>query len=173
MSTPLSDRTPTQRQLRQGLLDLVLDGTTAMAFEPVDFMAKLAALVPRPRHNTLRFHGVYAPNARLRSQVVDQMAAPERQPCSCGSGGAEPQDQQALLAPTHLARVLSGRLHDNPGSLKPASGRIRPAPNGLPATKIRLTSASSLLPPPSDHLVPLRGTSRQAPTSHPSTEPAV
>jgi hypothetical protein len=60
------------------------DGTTAIRFEPLDFMAKLAALVPRPRQNTLRFHGVYAPNARLRSQVVVPLEQTGRSPCSCG-----------------------------------------------------------------------------------------
>ena len=33
-------------------------------------MQRLAALVPRPRLHLIRFHGVLAPNAKLRSQVV-------------------------------------------------------------------------------------------------------
>lgn len=33
-------------------------------------MARLAALVPRPRHHLVRFHGVFAPNAKLRTYVV-------------------------------------------------------------------------------------------------------
>jgi Putative transposase len=37
---------------------------------PLDFMQRLAALVPRPRLHLVRFHGVLAPNAKLRSQVV-------------------------------------------------------------------------------------------------------
>jgi len=36
------------------------DGTTHVIFEPLDFIAKLAALVPRPRVNLTRFHGVLA-----------------------------------------------------------------------------------------------------------------
>jgi hypothetical protein len=39
------------------------DGTTHIIFEPLDFIAKLAALVPRPRVNLTRFHGVFAPNS--------------------------------------------------------------------------------------------------------------
>jgi hypothetical protein len=39
-------------------------------FEPLDFLACLAALVPRPRVNLTRFHGVFAPNHRLRAQIV-------------------------------------------------------------------------------------------------------
>jgi hypothetical protein len=33
-------------------------GTTHVIFEPLDFIAKLAALVPKPRTNLTRFHGV-------------------------------------------------------------------------------------------------------------------
>ena len=61
------------------------DGTTSVSFEPLDFLAKLAALVPRPRLNTLRFHGVYAPNARLRAlAVAEPKARSPRKPCTCG-----------------------------------------------------------------------------------------
>jgi hypothetical protein len=35
---------------------------------PLDFMQRLAALVPRPRQHLIRFHGVRAPNAKLRSR---------------------------------------------------------------------------------------------------------
>ena len=38
-------------------------------------MQRLAALVPRPRLHLIRFHGVLAPNAKLRALVVPQ--APE------------------------------------------------------------------------------------------------
>ena len=33
-------------------------------------MARLAALVPRPRVNLTRYHGVFAPHHRLREQVT-------------------------------------------------------------------------------------------------------
>jgi hypothetical protein len=36
----------------------------------MQFMQRLAALVPRPRLHLIRFHGVLAPNAKLRSKVV-------------------------------------------------------------------------------------------------------
>ncbi|SVE13207.1 uncharacterized protein METZ01_LOCUS466061, partial [marine metagenome] len=31
----------------------------------VDFLSILAALVLRPRHNLVRYHDVYAPNAKI------------------------------------------------------------------------------------------------------------
>ena len=38
--------------------------------EPLDFMARLAALVPMPRVNLTRYHGVFAPHHRRREQVT-------------------------------------------------------------------------------------------------------
>ena len=46
------------------------DGTTHVFFEPLDFLARLAALVPRPRVNLTRFHGVFAPNSKWRARVT-------------------------------------------------------------------------------------------------------
>ena len=46
------------------------DGTTHVIFEPLDFIALLAALVPKPRVNLTRFHGVFAPNSRHRALVT-------------------------------------------------------------------------------------------------------
>ena len=39
-------------------------------FEPLDFIARLAALVPKPRVNLTRFHGVFAPNSKHRARVT-------------------------------------------------------------------------------------------------------
>ena len=41
-----------------------------MVFEPLDFIARLAALVPTPRVNLTRYHGVFSPNHRLGEQVT-------------------------------------------------------------------------------------------------------
>tara|TARA_R110002072_G_scaffold302174_1_gene484227 strand:+ start:3818 stop:4615 length:798 start_codon:yes stop_codon:yes gene_type:complete len=46
------------------------DGTTQVAFDPVDFMARLAALVPKPRVNLTRYHGALAPNHHWRGWVT-------------------------------------------------------------------------------------------------------
>ena len=46
------------------------NGTTHILFSPVDFLSKLAALVPRPRHNLVRYHGVFAPNSKMRKFIV-------------------------------------------------------------------------------------------------------
>jgi len=46
------------------------DGTTHILFSPLDFLRKLAALVPRPRHNLVRYHGIFAPNSKMRKLIV-------------------------------------------------------------------------------------------------------
>jgi hypothetical protein len=46
------------------------NGTTHVIFEPLDFIARLVALVPKPRVNLIRFHGVFAPNSKYRSKVT-------------------------------------------------------------------------------------------------------
>ena len=46
------------------------DGTTHLIFEPMDFIARLAALVPKPRAHLTRYPGVVAPNSRLRAQIT-------------------------------------------------------------------------------------------------------
>ena len=46
------------------------NGTTHIVLTPMEFMQRLAALVPRPRLHLIRFHGVLAPNAKLRSKIV-------------------------------------------------------------------------------------------------------
>jgi len=48
----------------------VRDGSTHVVLEPLDFIARLAALVPRPRLNLTRFHGVFAPNCKHRNCIV-------------------------------------------------------------------------------------------------------
>jgi putative transposase len=48
--------------------------------EPLEFMECLAALVPRPHFHLIRFHGVLAPNAKLRSKIVPAPAEPAFEP---------------------------------------------------------------------------------------------
>jgi hypothetical protein len=59
-----------QGNVRYQLKTPYRDGTTHVIFEPLDFIARLAALVPKPRVNLTRFHGVFAPNSSLRARVT-------------------------------------------------------------------------------------------------------
>jgi len=55
------------------------DGTTHVLFTPQDFIARLAALVPRPWVNLTRYHGVFAPNSPMRRAIVPAPARVRRQ----------------------------------------------------------------------------------------------
>jgi hypothetical protein len=48
------------------------DGRTHLVFTPVELLRKLAALVPPPRSNLVRFHGVFAPGSKLRPFLLRQ-----------------------------------------------------------------------------------------------------
>jgi hypothetical protein len=51
------------------------DGTSYVIFDPLDLIGKLAALVPPPRFNLVRYHGVLAPSARWRSSIVPAVSS--------------------------------------------------------------------------------------------------
>jgi hypothetical protein len=46
------------------------DGTTHLVMSPLECMQRLAELAPRPRLHLIRFHGVLAPNAKLRPPIT-------------------------------------------------------------------------------------------------------
>jgi len=50
------------------------DGTTHLVFDPVEFLGRLAVLIPRPRINLILYHGVLAPRAAWRSAIVPRPA---------------------------------------------------------------------------------------------------
>ena len=48
------------------------NGTTHIILEPLDFLSRLASLIPKPRVNLVRFHGVFAPHFKYRALVVPE-----------------------------------------------------------------------------------------------------
>ncbi len=77
------------------------DGTTHVIFEPLDFIAKLAALVPKPRINLTRFHGVFAPNSKYRTEVT---------PARRGKGNPSQSKEDKTPAQRHQAMTWAQRL---------------------------------------------------------------
>lgn len=81
------------------------NGTTHVIFEPLDFIARLAALVPKPRVNLTRFHGVFAPNSKHRALVT---------PSGRGKGSRKAEDHtradDKTLAERHTAMTWAQRL---------------------------------------------------------------
>ena len=104
------------------------DGTTHLVMSPLEFMQRLAALVPRPRLHLIRFHGVLAPNAKLRSLVVPQGSPKDEQAPGVAASGIQCEAQTAQVGPERIswARLLK-RVFDNPlfGAL--TNRRTRPS----------------------------------------------
>ena len=82
------------------------DGTTHVIFEPLDFIAKLAALVPKPRVNLTRFHGVFAPNSKYRVDVTTAKRGKGNQTQSRDDKTPE-QRRQAMTWAQRLKRVFN------------------------------------------------------------------
>lgn len=55
------------------------DGTTHILFDPMEFVEKVVALIPPPRANLLRYHGLLAPNSKMRSRIIPEDAEKKRQ----------------------------------------------------------------------------------------------
>ncbi len=66
-----------------------------MTFTPTAFLERLAVLVPRPHVNLLLDHGVLAPRASWRSEVVERGAS--------GTGLDPPVDTSAASETSRLA----------------------------------------------------------------------
>ena len=121
------------------------NGTTHIVMSPLEFMQRLAALVPRPRLHLIRFHGVLAPNAKLRSKVVP----PPEQATTAGAGDCKHVPAHSAPVRMSWARLLKrvfdhrsncishrrsvGRRSHHPSLSSPvrAGARRRPAPRAV------------------------------------------
>jgi hypothetical protein len=84
------------------------DGTTHLVLSPLEFMQRLAALVPRPRLHLTRYHGVLAPNAKLRARVVPQEPPALRHAATEVEARAESEEVEPVRARSQ--RIGGARL---------------------------------------------------------------
>jgi hypothetical protein len=110
------------------------DGTTHLILSPLELIEKLAALVPPPRKNIVRYHGVLGPHAKNRDKIVpaaehdsqDQVAAPKRYRLkwstllarvfkidveTCPKCGGKMKIVAALTDPASIRQYLKGTGH--------------------------------------------------------------
>jgi hypothetical protein len=117
------------------------DGTTHIVMSPLEFLQRLAALVPRPRLHLIRFHGVLAPEARPREEPLwrAEDAAPGYVPRSFHPQGLQQphpcawlperagQREYPLSGPRRGAPCRSAGAHEL-GPVVQAGVRYRPGP---------------------------------------------
>jgi hypothetical protein len=103
---------------------------THRVMDPTTFLARLAALVPPPRHPLVRFHGVFAPHSAWRKKVVPEASAT---PSRCAAGGAgggsspptEPSGEQPVAVPRRDGRGRGAAAQLTPDEKSPS--RTEPA----------------------------------------------
>ena len=136
------------------------DGTTHVIFEPLDFIGKLAALVPKPRVNLTRFHGVFVgvphhPNSKHRRYVTPARRG-KGNPSQSQDDKTPEQQHKAMTWAQRLKRVFNIDVSICPkceGEARviaciedqlvidkilkhlQAKGELPPPPNLLPATR--------------------------------------
>ena len=73
-----------------------------IVLSPEELLEKLAALVPPPRLNLVRYHGVLAPNAAARAQIVPGARPADEETDAVASAGMQRRDDDGGV------RVLLG-----------------------------------------------------------------
>jgi hypothetical protein len=102
----------TYSKVRYQLKTPYRDGTTGdrrshAVFEPLDLIARLAALVPKPRVNLMRFHGVFAPNSRHRVTITPSLRNKAKQALPTGQEKTRAQKHQSM---TWAQRIIPIRI---------------------------------------------------------------
>jgi hypothetical protein len=132
------------------------DGTTHLLLSPLELIEKLAALVPRPRLNLVRYHGVLAPNAAGREYIVPGPRSEETgsdAPCAHAAPTHTPRPAYRLSWARLLARVFRvdpAVCPDCGGTMKIIAAR--PAPR-----RQAPRSAGGHVCPPATEAPPCRG----------------
>ena len=89
------------------LKSICSDGTYQIVLSPQELLEKLAALVPPPRLNLVRYHGVLAPNAVDRAQIVPGPISGRRERRTQGRMSPPPAPRRHRLA---LGRPVGARV---------------------------------------------------------------
>jgi len=143
-------------RVRYALKTPYQDGTTHVIFEPLDIMyrmygmpqaqgcagaaiARLAALVPKPRVNLTRFHGVFAPNSHDRVTITPaKRGKGASKPSTTGPGERTPMEKHAAMTwARRLKRVFTKSRRFQATLTSPNANGVRGRSRSSPASKTR------------------------------------
>ena len=95
-------------QVRYELKTPWRNGTTQVIFEPLDFVSRLVSLVPKPRVNLIRFHGVFAPNSTYRARLTPAKRGKQKRDHSADETDQTPAEKRASITwAKRLKRVFN------------------------------------------------------------------
>ena len=84
------------------------NGATHVIFEPLDFISRLVSLVPEPRVNLTRFHGVFAPNSKYRAKVTPASRGKRKKSYSADEADQSAAEKRASMTwAKRLKRVFN------------------------------------------------------------------
>jgi hypothetical protein len=123
---------------------------THRVMQPVQFLARLAALIPPPRHPLIRFYGVFAPHSSWRTKVVPTPSGCDGD--GCGACRAAPSTVPAsatappLVSGTRPASIANAHPCAPPAApaCVAAIGPVRAAPHALRVPSARIDWAELL-----------------------------
>ncbi|WP_164002973.1 transposase [Pyxidicoccus caerfyrddinensis] len=131
------------------------DGTTHLLFTGLELLRRVASLVPPPRANLTRFHGVFAPGAKLRPFLVPQAGAQE---ASAGLEAAARKERMKERTPrVDWAELLSRTFDVDVFACMRCGGRRRVLAYVKEAGGVRAILEHLGLPTAGARLAPARG----------------
>ena len=118
------------------------DGTTHLDLSPTDLLARLAALVCRPRANQILHLGVLSPHHRWRDAVTPDPPRAKPSPCSAGDSGAAAPEVSAARNDTWAELMWRG-LQIDALACPTCGGRFRHVEHHDPRRHPAKSSATS------------------------------
>ena len=104
-------------------------------YKALDFLSKLAALVPRPRHNLVRYHGVFAPNSKVRKLIVpkSRKTVKRKEDSKTHKSVEELASQDELIDPESNGFITDGNIALGQQVFHISNTQIEPIvePNGI------------------------------------------
>jgi hypothetical protein len=97
------------------------DGRQVLLLQPTELLRRLATLVPPPRAHLVRYHGVFAPASRWRSQVIPPLPvvtlSANEPPCPLAPAQSEAPAATATNAPAFDQATAEARRTADPSRI--------------------------------------------------------
>ncbi|WP_437895435.1 transposase [Sorangium sp. So ce302] len=121
---------------------------THRVMTPIVFFARLAALVPPPRHPLVRYHGVLAPHAKQRSLVVPKATGKARkgeQRAGADSAGSDDKKKTTTITPLPARQAPKGPARGMETPSRRGDERSEAAPSAVSERGARDVAVGALL----------------------------